>query len=406
MLAEQLAVAAPYESREHSGSCRPGSSRLRLSRVLRLFDLSRVAPLACLATAVLCLLWLDGSSMAQSQHLSLAWQQKTFASAFAKQRTMPRVDHGYLLSFRHRIFENDESNLFVRSMDTGEEQATAFWIKGASEIRAEDVAANSKGQIYVAGSMMRPGQVTLTNFVAEVDRSGNPPRVFDLGSFTPKRVCGANDGTIWAFGLTLGGHGEDGHGERLLRQYSSDGALLNAYLPDKKFPTLASRGFRRAAVTLTCGDESVGVYLARPARWIEVQSGKPVAYKWRIQSPPPGIVTGAVLVGSHEVYATFATRTLGADGKVNVSSTLYKLNLPIDGQIPSLSQSSPASFVDTSRVGSLPSGDRPRGIWTQLVDPSDSRSGNIFLLGRDAQSLVYVGRKAESSDSTLYWVRP
>jgi hypothetical protein len=406
MLAERLRVTPKCRHSHEARSVNSSSAAPWAPQSSPTHHLNRVTTPAGLLAIALCCIWLSSATVAQSQHLSPTWQQKSYANSFSRQRTIPRVDHGYLLSFRHRIFDSKESNLFLRSLNTGSEQSLSFWIDGATEIRAEDAAVSSGGQVYVVGSLMRAGQLDLTNFVAAVDRSGNPPRVFDLGSFTPKRVCAANDGTIWAFGLTLGGHGEDGHGDRLLRQYSPDGRLLNAYLPNKKFPALASRGFRREAVSLACGDDSVGVYLARPPRWIEVQSSDSVAYKWRIQSAPPGIVTGVALMNSHELYATFATRTVGTDGKVNVASTLYQLNLPVDGHGLSLLPSASNPLTSGSPLGDLSSGGRPRGSWTPLIDDSDSRAGNVFLLGRDDQSLVYVGRKSEGLDPVLYWVRP
>ncbi len=366
------------------------------------YEMSLTVHLGALALLVLTAACM---SVAQSSQLPSAWQQKKIANAFSKQRTVPHVDHGYIVSFRPRMAKDGGSNIFVSSLATGEEQSITFWINGASEIRAEDVAVNTGGQIYIAGSLMRTGEVSLTNFVAEVDRTGTATRVFDLGSFTPKRMCPANDGTFWVFGLSLGGGGDDGHGERLLRQYSTEGHLLNAYLPSNKFPSLSRYGFGRAAVTLACGDESVGVYIARPARWIEVQFSNPVAYKWRIQPAPPGRVTGVVLMGTHQLYATFATRVVGADGKRDVSSMMYRLNIPASEQASPLLQLAGPSGSDLS-LSKLPAGSRPKGSWTPLPDGSDTAAGKVFLLGRDDQSLVYVGPRVASADPTFYWVRP
>ena len=345
---------------------------------------------------------LSSASMADS-NLSPAWQQRTVANAFVRGRTIPRADHGYLFSFRRRIRQGDGENLFVRSLAGGEQQAITFSVEGASEIRAEDMAVNSGGQIYVAGSLMRPGEISPTNFVAEVGRSGEVAKFFDLGTYTPKRVCVENDGTFWTFGLGIGGNGEDSRGDRLLRQYSPDGHLLTSYLPSVKFPSLSRYGFGRAAVTLSCGDQSVGVYLARPARWIEVQFSDPVAYKWRIQPAPRGVITHAVLMGSHQVYATFSTRLTRLDGQPGVVSTTYKLSLPAEGEDSSASKEPLGTTGTSLSLTTAHSGNRAKGSWTQLPVQGTT---NMFLLGRENESLIYTGPRVPGVDSAFYWVRP
>jgi hypothetical protein len=369
---------------------------------------------SCCTGAILLLACLGATSIAQSTPLPPPWQQKTEANSFSNKRTVPRVDRGYLYSFRRLVFDRTQSNLFVRSLASGEEQQLTFWVNDASEIRAEDVSINANGQIYLAGSLLRPGQLALTNFVAEMDRSGAVTKIVDLGSYRPKRVCATNDGSFWTFGQVLNGDNEAYRGQ-LLREYAVDGRLLNAYLPIGKFPKLAHADYRRSSATLVCGDESVGLYLAHPARWVEVQLSNHDIYKWRIQPAPAGKVTGIALMGTHQVYASFATKSTGSDGKAGFLGRIYKLTLPAEAQTPSSGltlDGGRASFAGLS----LRSGERAKGAWTEL-SVSSVASGGVFLLGRDDQSLVYVGRRSgggdstpaaprSSGDPTLYWVRP
>jgi hypothetical protein len=307
-----------------------------------------------------------------------------------------------MFSFRRRILDDSKSNLHVRSLATGDETDMTFWIKGASEIRVEDVAIGPAGQVYIAGSMMQPASPSLSNFVAAVDSSGNPSKVTDLGSYRPKRLCVASDGTFWTFGFGLGLTGVDGRGGRLLRQYSSGGSVLNAFLPSEKFPALAHLDFRRSSAALTCGDESVGLYLSKPARWIEVPFANPVANKWRIQPAPPGVLVGVALLGAHQAYASFAARSVATDGKPEMVGNLYKLTLPMDGEA-----NSEATPVQAASGGErlLQSGSRPKANWTSLSDGT-SAAKKVFLLGRDEHSLVYAGGRKQGADPTLYWVRP
>jgi len=340
-------------------------------------------------------------AVAQSNAIPSPWQRKTEPGAFSRERSIPRVDRGYLFSFRRRILDDSKSNLLVRSLATGDETLMTFWITGASEIRVEDVAVGPTGQVYVAGSMMQPASLSLTNFVAAVDSSGSPTKVTDLGSYRPKRLCVANDGTFWTFGFGLGLSSAEGRGDRLLRQYSQGGSVLNAFLPSEKFPALAHLDFRHASAALACGDESVGLYLSKPARWVEVPFANPVANKWRIQPAPLGVLVGVALLGAHHVYASFAARTVGSDGLPETTGKLYKLTLPTDGQDKPV-----ASSVQAGAGGErLQSGNRAKANWTSLSDGS-SAAGKVFLLGRDEQSLVFAGGKTQGADPTLYWVRP
>jgi len=177
--------------------------------------------------------------------------------------------------------------------------------------------------------------------------------------------------------------------------------VLNAFLPSEKFPALAHLDFRHASAALACGDESVGLYLSKPARWVEVPFANPVANKWRIQPAPLGVLVGVALLGAHHVYASFAARTVGSDGLPETTGKLYKLTLPTDGQDKPV-----ASSVQAGAGGErLQSGNRAKANWTSLSDGS-SAAGKVFLLGRDEQSLVFAGGKTQGADPTLYWVRP
>jgi hypothetical protein len=339
-------------------------------------------------------------STANSSALPQAWQEKTVPQAFSAGNTLPRVDRGYVLSFRTKTTNGNHSNIIVHSLATGEQREITLWIDGASEIRLEDVAISPTGETLVAGSHTRAGDPTLTNFVAEIDKTGNLVKLHDLGSYRPKRVCAADDGSFWSMGLSMGGEAADGFGERLLRQYSPDGQLLNAYLPSKKFPVLSREDYKRSAVTLSCGDESVGLYIARPARWIEVDLKSSVVHKWRVQPTPEGRVTGLVLRGSHEVYATFVARSVGSDAGSAVSSTAYKLQVPLD-------HSRVSSTGETTAFDQLQSDTRPKATWQPLTAGSGGlTSANRFLVGRDDRSLIYLGGRVQGAAPTFYWVRP
>jgi hypothetical protein len=341
-----------------------------------------------------------GVSQANSNNLPSAWQQKTLPQLFSPGNTLPRVDRGYMFSFRRKVANGNQSNIILHSLATGEKKELTLWIEGASEIQLEDVAVGPTGETFVAGSHTRAGDAALTNFVAEIDKTGTLVKLHDLGSYHPKRVCVGNDGSFWSMGLSNGGETEDGFGERLLRQYSPDGRLINAFLPSKKFPVLSRVDYKRSAVNLSCGDESVGLYVARPARWVEVDLKTSVVHKWRVQPAPDGRVTGLVLRGAHEVYATFVTRTMGSNGEPMVSSTAYKLEVPQDHARASSPNNAPA-------VDRLQSDTRPKATWQPLTASSGGRtSTNRFLVGRDDQSLIYLGGRVQGAAPTLYWVRP
>jgi len=338
-------------------------------------------------------------SVAQST-LPLAWQQKEEPGAFSKQRTIPRVDRGYLFSFNRRLTGPSDNNLVVRTLATGVDRQIPFWINQASEIRLEDVAIGVSGELYVAGSMLQENQMSLVNFVAQLDDLGKPLKILNLGSYRPKRLCTGGDGTFWTIGFGLGLAHDEGRGEKLLRHYSFDGQLLNGYLPSEKFPALSHIDFRRNSVLLSCGNASVGVYLAHPARWIEIPYNQQVVNKWRLQAIPPGRATGLTLRGVGEAFASFSQRHRTDDGTLAISSNIYRLTLPVDGFEQSSGQGG------TGSAARLQSGILPRATWGRLATNSSESSTKLFLLGRDDQSLVYVGPKVPGVDPILYWSRP
>jgi hypothetical protein len=318
------------------------------------------------------------NAFAQTTSLQAPWQKKAFGDAFSlAERIFPRIDHGYLLSFRPTIQRASHGDIVLQSLVTGETRQLTFWFGGASEIHIAAASINkAEERVYVAGSYVRQADIAVTDFIAELDLTGHIVRTFGLGLYRPRRICAADDGTLWTLGQVLNENGEDsGAASGMLRNYSVNGQLLNAYLPGSEFPVVSRNIAKKSRVFLSCGDESVGVYLGPARRWIEIPFGGGAAQQWQIEPPQSApTMTHLTLLGKGTVYASFRNRESSA------SNAIYGINRGPNGEVR----------------------------WTRISQKLrvGAKAVGKVLMGRDGPSVVYLERTSSELNPTLYWSKP
>jgi hypothetical protein len=214
-----------------------------------------------------------------------------------------------------------------------------------------------------------------------LDAAGNLVAVHDLQEFTPERVCSTKDGGFWILGQDW--PLEQQRRYFLLRRYNTAGLFVQGYLT--QVGKLDSPNYRviqgrsRDAAFLTCGDDSVGVYLQRTGGflWCEVDlaTGKVAVHKVTIL--PRSVPTGMALFASGVVYASFRQMTKqGVAVQLGPPLGMYKLNM-----------------------GS------PQASWQPIAPTSDGKAYST-ILGRDGAYLVHLkGPKGPAADPTVYWTQ-
>ncbi len=241
---------------------------------------------------------------------------------FSLQRTFPRISNGYLSSFV-RTPQPGAANIVITSLDTGTGGAVTFNLDGASSIQIEDVTVAANDNILVAGLLSRSDNNAKETFLAAVDSTGNVLWRSTLGAYLPQRVCAANDGNTWVLGQDM--KKEIGKGDYdLLRTYSSQGELLHSYLSRKSFDLsmggIPNLGHGSPAL-LTCGQQSVGVYLgiASTPIWFEVPLAGGSVQQWSVPHRENYQISGLSLLEKGRVFASFTSN------RNNKSAGLYTL---------------------------------------------------------------------------------
>ena len=327
-------------------------------------------------------------STAQQGKLPDPWRQNSFAIGWTADRTIPKIDHGYL-EFSRRILRKgpERDAIHLNSLADGRAQDIPFWLNGAAVIWVDDVAIAPDDSLIVVGSLS-PDAKRAVNFMSHVDGAGHSLATVNMGTYEPELACVEVDGSIWTLGQDWGAERSD-ISYPMLRNYSSSGQLLQSYLVNDTIPpiklNLSTRlhglGSAPGRVFLQCGKNSVGAYIGPARLWAEVSLANHSFQAWNVALPSAGNVTGLALTGEHAVYCSFK-----AANKTIYTRGFFKLNL---GQGKSASwEPVPGAVSFTAIDGSL--------------------SAPVALAGSDGASFVYAKWPDNNQESkgTLFWVKP
>jgi hypothetical protein len=232
-------------------------------------------------------------------------------------------------------------------------------------IEFEHAVMTAAGRALVAGSYVSAtNAATTVNFVAEVDLSGNLVGTYDLGNYTPERVCSASDGTFWTFGQVWTLESQEQGDYAMLRQYTASGSLKASYFQRSTLPAATVLNYHNLVkpgvsnAFLQCGNASVGLFIAGyppNSFWAEVDLKSGGIQQWSLKLPHYLVPNGVVLIGENTAYATF-----GPGVTTNGVPGLYELQLPT-------TSNGVATWQLVLTNGSVPN----------------------TLIGRDGSSLVY-----------------
>jgi hypothetical protein len=299
---------------------------------------------------------------------------------------LPKIERGYLLSFREVNHGPTEDTIHWDSLTAPGQGAIPFWFEGAAGVWMNDVGVTADGEFLVAGVVRHARQSPVNNFLAWVDPTGAVLKVMDLGSYEAERVCGTSDGNVWTLGQDWGAQST----YDMLRKYSSAGDLQASYLGRTSLSVVAfdlsvymhsqgetyPHGLPPGMVYLRCGEESVGAYIGPAATWFQVQLADGSTQRWVVKRPmAPTGMTGMALTAANEVYASFKGKITGGNS-ANPPAYQYGLYvLDLHGPTP---------------------------VW-DAVPGSVGSSGQPFgkLVGGDGQSLVYTGIGDIAPDGTV-----
>jgi hypothetical protein len=267
------------------------------------------------------------------------------------------MENGYVFSFRPSVRQAGEDDLIVASPAKGQDYQLGFSVPGMSETRISDVSVGPEGQVYIVGSAIKAGDVTVRGFLSNLDLTAHGSTVF-FDEYKPERVCVAGDGTLWVLGQPLNAELANTP-SGMLRNYTAQGELRSEFLPALNFPVVARNVGKRSQIFLSCGEESVGVYLGPARLWVEIAYGEVLAEQRHVDPPQSSVMSRLVLVHKGEVLASFRDRL--PDGQLGRVNHFYRLRSPVS--------------------------------WESINGGETSNASNVparVLLGRDGDSVVYL----------------
>jgi hypothetical protein len=220
----------------------------------------------------------------------------------------PKWENGYFITFD--IPDGGAAPSLYALDRSGKQVLSApVVIPDSVETGLTDATVSQQGEFAIAGGAT-DAHGRSTAFIAFVDAKGTMRRLVRTSPFTPRRICFARDGTLWAVGWELDENGREKAAYDVLRQYGTDGVLMKSALP---CVSLASSNRRSSPVSqsyLAASGSTVGIYSVSTDEWIEVASSTgAILGRWKGPNRGNDVrVRGAAVTGSGSVYVTSETR--------------------------------------------------------------------------------------------------
>ena len=224
---------------------------------------------------------------------------------------IPYWSDGYLISTKTESFSATTPNVTLFGRNGSKSLEVAFWFPGSQRVVITSAAVSHHGGILASGEADE-ADGTRAPFIAFANLRGQVTNVIQTGDFSPRNICEAPDGSIWAFG---GMRWDTSKHEPLpgnvLRRFDLQKGETASFLPRSTFPP------KMQADTLSylrCSGDAVVAY-SNPAKVL-------IEFPYRAQAPriydisgPKGLeVVGFAVTNSGDVYGALDDLN-GGNGK-------------------------------------------------------------------------------------------
>lgn len=184
---------------------------------------------------------------------------------------------------------------------------TRLVFEGAAKTYIQDATPAKADTAVVAASALAPDGA-MADLIVEVGHDGIQ-RAIRTSPFRILRICGTDDGAVWAYGFERNENGSDRHGHHpMLREYSFDKGQLRSDIdratiqPAKEVPV---GGTQREDLQMKCGAGKVVLINAPANELMEYDLAASLINRWPMAPLPEGFTfTGAAVTASGEVYAS------------------------------------------------------------------------------------------------------
>jgi hypothetical protein len=225
---------------------------------------------------------------------------------------VPYWSRGYLISIKIESYSSSTANVTLFGRTGTKSAEVAFWFPESVRVAVTSAAVAPDGGILASGEADK-ADGTRAPFIALANFKGEITNVIQTGNFYPRYVCGAPDGSVWAFGSTMWNTSMDeSFPGNILRRFDFRHGETAGYIPRSTFPkhmALDELSFIR------CSADAVFAYSTAASVLIELQYTSETPHVYSVSTSPGLRVIGLAVTDSDAVYgALLRKQDSGTDG--------------------------------------------------------------------------------------------
>ena len=236
--------------------------------------------------------------------------------------------NGYLIAWSmNRSIEGSPSKAAVYAYDKDGQivREAVVWLDGASSLTVDTAAIGPSGKIVVSGGVQDPAG-HITSYLAEIGKDDHVSRVIRTAPYVAQRLCAAEDGTVWTYGIDRDNRLAGVPNSLRIRQFSFEKGQLRGMLDTS---TLSADGWQSALgrrpddVSFRCNAKTVVLYHSIAGDLVEVDTKTGTMKISKVAGVPDTVdfyVLGFALTDSGEIFISYVDRR-----QMPVTSGLYHL---------------------------------------------------------------------------------
>lgn len=260
---------------------------------------------------------ITGQEKGASPHLGKAYQQAQFNVLL--QGGFQYWQNGYLVAWgMNRSIEGSPTRaaVYVYNKYGQIVREAVVWLDGAELVSVTAAAIGPSGKLVVSGGAQNPAGA-ISTYIAEIGKDDHVSRVIRAAPYSARRLCAAEDGTVWTYGMDRDNRLADIPSSLRIRQFSFEKGQLRAMLDTSTFNPegwVLDLGRFPDDVSLRCNAKTVGLYNSVTGDLVEVDTKSGTMKITKVATLPiesdtvDFYLSGFALTESGEIFASYVDR--------------------------------------------------------------------------------------------------
>ncbi len=212
---------------------------------------------------------------------------------------VPYWSQGYLISTKIESYSPNTANVTLFGKTGTKSAEVAFWFPESERVAVTSAAVTHDGSILASGEADK-ADGTRAPFIALANFKGQVTNVIQTGNFYPRYVCGAPDGSVWAFGGMMWNTSKNEPSPgNILRRFDFQRGETASYIPRSTFSKYVEPD---QLSFIRCSADAVFVYSTAASVLIQLQYTSEAPRVYSVSTPPGLKVRGLAVTYSGDVY--------------------------------------------------------------------------------------------------------